>query len=110
MKFLFPLALLLVVEFAYSASVYNGNGPRVVRRPLAPIDEYGYYHAEWTANLDSRSISFLVVAETLGYVGFGFSTDGMMVGADIVIGGVYDDNGRSYFAVSCNMLRSRIQV
>jgi len=85
------------LTLTYSASIQNENGHRIVRRDLAPIDGFGMYLAEWTANLDTRSISFHVVVETLGYVGFGFSPNGMMVGADIAIGGVNDDGWSFYF-------------
>uniref|UniRef100_A0A8C4S874 DOMON domain-containing protein n=1 Tax=Erpetoichthys calabaricus TaxID=27687 RepID=A0A8C4S874_ERPCA len=42
-------------------------------------------------------ITFQVVANTAGWVGFGFSPSGSMTGSDVVIGGVNPD-GTVYFA------------
>ena len=61
----------------------------------------------WTIDWDAKSVSFALEAKTTGWVGFGFSTgSGQMVGSDVVIGWVKDNNGyltvryvdRSYFS------------
>ena len=54
------------------------------------------YRLLWSIN--NQDITFEVQARTLGYVGLGFSTDGSIYGADIVIGWV--DNGQVHFQVS----------
>lgn len=58
-----------------------------------------FYHASWTADFETQTIKFHVIAATTGYVGFGLSNFTGMTNSDIVIGGVYP-NGTSYFAVS----------
>ncbi|XP_055923857.1 MOXD1 homolog 2 [Eupeodes corollae] len=47
----------------------------------------------WTIN--NQDITFEVQARTLGYVGFGLSTDGHLPGADLAVGWV--DRGQTYF-------------
>lgn len=71
-----------------------GNNPHHLRESIDPA---GKYQLEWIVNWEVRRITFNVIAETTGFVGFGLSTNGKMTGADIVIGGV-DSKGRSYFA------------
>jgi hypothetical protein len=51
---------------------------------------------------DEDLVEFEIEVETTGYVGFGISPNGGMVGADIFIGGVYE-NGTSYHFVSNNV-------
>lgn len=57
------------------------------------------YRLLWSIN--DKEITFEVQARTLGYVGFGFSRDGTIYGADVVVGWV--DQGRAYFQVSILM-------
>lgn len=47
-----------------------------------------------------QEILFRVEARTKGYVGIGFSPDGGMEGADIVLGWVDDRSGQGYLLVS----------
>ncbi|XP_021928356.1 MOXD1 homolog 2-like [Zootermopsis nevadensis] len=47
------------------------------------------YSVFWTPG--EEAITFEVQVRTLGYVGFGFSADGQMPGADIVTGWVRDN-------------------
>lgn len=47
-----------------------------------------------------QEILFRVEARTMGYVGIGFSPDGGMQGADIVLGWVDDRSGQGYLLVS----------
>ncbi|XP_068081949.1 MOXD1 homolog 2-like [Anabrus simplex] len=54
------------------------------------------YSVFWTPG--ETDITFEVQVRTLGYVGFGFSQDGNMPQADLVIGWVYKD--QAYFQVS----------
>ena len=58
-----------------------------------------YYLLTWEVDHGHKNVTFEVKAQTTGYVGFGLNTIGGMTGADIVIGGVFD-NGTSYFSVS----------
>lgn len=48
-----------------------------------------------------QEISFRVEAKTKGYIGIGFSPNGRMEGADMVIGWVDDAIGKAYLNVSC---------
>lgn len=52
---------------------------------------------KWGFNDPPGSITFKLVVNTTGWVGFGFSPNGGMRGSDIVMGGL--GSGRSYFAV-----------
>lgn len=54
------------------------------------------YSVFWTPG--EEDITFEVQVRTLGYVGFGFSADGKMKGADMIIGWVRD--GQVFFQVS----------
>lgn len=52
----------------------------------------------WTPS--NERVVFQVEARTLGYVGIGFSPDGSLNGADIVIGWIEDDNKNAFLLVS----------
>jgi hypothetical protein len=56
------------------------------------------YRLLWSLGPGPQDITFELQVRTLGYVGFGFSKDGRMTGADIVVGWV--DKGQVYFQVS----------
>lgn len=58
------------------------------------------YRILWSFSPTPQDITFELQVRTLGYVGFGFSKDGRMAGADMVIGWV--DHGQVYFQVSLN--------
>lgn len=51
----------------------------------------------WEVDFDTENVTFTVTASTKGFIGFGFSANGGMENADVVIGGV-DDAGKPYFA------------
>ncbi|XP_072265021.1 DBH-like monooxygenase protein 1 [Pyxicephalus adspersus] len=59
----------------------------------AVLDAQGKYKISWTHK--DNTITFLLQVQTLGYVGFGFSSNGAMASSDIIIGGVY--RGKPYF-------------
>lgn len=50
--------------------------------------------------IQQPDIVFEVQVRTLGYIGFGFSRNGLIYGADMVIGWV--DNKHTFFQVSSN--------
>eukprot|EP00731_Ephydatia_muelleri_P031256 Em0022g770a len=54
------------------------------------------YQLQWTFDDVRKTITFNVVVHTTGWVGFGLSPDGGMVGSDVVIGWVSSD-GRTHF-------------
>ena len=56
------------------------------------------YTLYWNYNPTDSNLTFAVRVQTTGWVGFGISPNGGMVGSDVVIGWVQD--GRSYFNVS----------
>lgn len=62
------------------------------------LDVDGKYSVEWEVDFETEIIVFTVDVETTGFVGFGISMNPSMAGADIVIGGVKDDD-TTYFAV-----------
>jgi predicted ATPase len=62
------------------------------------LDTAGKYNFTRWVDMEAKRIEFEVSVETTGFVGFGLSYTGNMVGADVVIGGV-DADGNSYFTV-----------
>ena len=59
-------------------------------------DEYYLY---WNFTKASESIQFAVRVKTTGWIGFGLSPSGQMIGSDVIIGWI-DDEGTAYFHVS----------
>ena len=57
------------------------------------------YQLQWTFDAAQKTITFNVVVQTTGWVGFGLSPDGGMVNSDVVIGWISSD-GTAYFNVS----------
>lgn len=78
MKVALFLAILNLGLLAFSnASARNlKKSNRKIHRKLDPIDSLNKYHVEWQADLDANTITFRVVVETTGYIGFGLSTTG----------------------------------
>lgn len=60
---------------------------------LRPSGQYGLY---WSVNRATETLSFAVKVQTTGWVGIGFSSDGLMPGSDVVIGWV-DGAGAATF-------------
>lgn len=60
------------------------------------LDQNRLVHLSWGFD-QQGNITFELVVNTTGWVGFGFSPNGAMKGADIVIGGMRPAG--SYFAV-----------
>ena len=88
------LALLPIVlgnlssRYAFSTTLYDRNGDT--------------YVLHWNFSTVERTITFAVNVSTMGWVGFGISSNGGMVNSDVVIGWV--QSGRAYFHVSwCEM-------
>lgn len=84
-----PAAILAAVLLLVATTVSGAHWDHAV-----DLDEN--YRLLWSIN--NQDITFEVQARTLGYVGLGFSTDGSIYGADVVIGWV--DNGQVHFQVS----------
>ena len=64
----------------------------------ASLDPEGQYKLYWSYNLTAQTVSFAVQVKTTGWVGFGISPSGGMVGSDVVIGWV-ESNGAVQFHV-----------
>ena len=64
------------------------------------VDMDENYRLLWS--ISNQDITFEVQARTLGYIGLGFSRDGTIYGADIVIGWV--DNAQVHFQVRQNYI------
>ena len=64
-------------------------------------DSFGQpiYQLQWTFDVVQQTITFNVLAKTTGWVGFGLSPNGGMVGSDVVTGWVNDTG--AYLQVSC---------
>ena len=66
---------------------------------LEHLDGAGQVTLKWGFSNVFQNITFQLSVNTTGWVGFGLSPKGNMIGADIVIGGV-ESNG-TYFKVKC---------
>jgi len=55
---------------------------------LRPANDYRLY---WTIHEETEMVEIGLQVETTGWVGFGISNDGMMPGADMIIGWIPDD-------------------
>lgn len=76
-----------------------GNGHELYQWTHAEVlDTKGDVVLRWQPR--HQEILFRVEARTRGYVGIGFSPDGGMQGADIVLGWVDDRTGQGYLLVS----------
>ena len=62
------------------------------------MDASENYHVKWDFDETREYIIFTVRVRTLGWVGFGLSNNGGMIGSDMVIGWVKD--GQAYLTVS----------
>lgn len=63
------------------------------------LDDEGKVYMGWEVDSTTEIITFEIEALTTGYVGFGISPQGSMLGADIFTAGVLP-NGTVYSAVS----------
>jgi len=88
------LKLLLSLVLLNEVTCMPDSGMQIAR--TLEINEN--YKIDWQSNFDEKSVVFNITAKTTGFVGFGLSRAGGMEGADIVIGGVFE-NGTSYFEV-----------
>ena len=70
-----------------------------------PATGQALYQLYWTFDNTQKTITFNVVVRTTGWVGFGLSPDGGMVGSDVVIGWIASD-GSSHFHVSVYAART----
>ncbi|BFG03078.1 MOXD1 homolog 1 [Drosophila madeirensis] len=65
------------------------------------MDSNGLYWLQWWINLNEKMIIFEVKVNTQGFIGLGFSKDGRMSGADIVLLWVDDRTGQAN-ALDCH--------
>lgn len=63
------------------------------------LDGRGEYLLEWTIDWRNRMMIFNITVATSGWIGFGFSKDGQMKDADMVVAGVSPDQ-RPYITVT----------
>jgi hypothetical protein len=105
-KISFYLFVFAIIQFAISSSFSNSipyssaSGPKIqnhILREFEDVSGDGRYMLRWEVDFPTNQITYEVVVKTLGYVGFGISPTGGMIGADIFIGGVYP-NGTTYFS------------
>jgi hypothetical protein len=85
------ISLLIVTCFMISTKVCSAEMPW---DHIVNLDEN--YQLLWKVR--ESDIVFEVQVRTRGYVGFGFSRDGTIYGADVFIGWI--DNGHTFFRVS----------
>ncbi len=62
------------------------------------LDPLNKYHLKWSFDQHKQQITFNVVVETRGWIGFGISPNGGMTGSDLIIGWI-DDKGLTHFHV-----------
>ncbi|KAL9979555.1 hypothetical protein ACROYT_G017233 [Oculina patagonica] len=88
------LVLLLCLSAFYSTVSADHHDLSSEYAHHAVLDPEEKMKLFWTVDWDAETVSFAVVAETTGWVGFGFSTgSGQMIGSDVVIGWVKDNKG-----------------
>lgn len=87
------IIIILSLSFVTSVNCFNFKSDHVV-----DLDEN--YRLMW--QVKEQDITFEIQVRTLGYVGLGFSRDGSLFGADVVIGWV--DQGQAYFQVSYSLI------
>ncbi len=78
----------------------RGHDVSQVYRFSAELDKM--YDLLWNFDLEAKTISFAVLVNTTGWIGFGVSPNGQMPGSDVVIGWV-DDNGQAFLNVSASV-------
>jgi hypothetical protein len=97
------LLLTLYTAYVFGSVVKRSNG----LKPLEPSEEYMHskiadedapnqYQVFW--KFDNDTIQFELHCKSRGWVGFGFSPNGGLKGADIVMGWV-DDSGKGQVRV-----------
>ena len=88
-----------IVWAAFLLSVGWGatNQSHTVWARTETLDSNRKVRLQWTPRTRNGEIEFFFVAPSTGWIGVGFSPNGGMKGADIVIGGVKD--GSTYFSV-----------
>lgn len=97
----FSLIVLLkvcIVSVSVSVSLKSFVGKLSNGRQAEYLDANKIYLVEWEAYTDTKTIVFDLTVATTGYVGFGISPSGGMIGADIVIAGIHS-NGSAYISV-----------
>lgn len=106
----FARKLRSVDEFAWEEEEEEVSSSRRDRRDISSdilwthsevLDRDGLVVLRWQPR--HQEILFRVEAETRGYVGIGFSPDGGMEKADIVLGWVEDDSGKPVLMVSARL-------
>ena len=72
----------------------------------ASLDDAGNFIVQW--NYNDTHIAFEIIANTLGYIGFGISETGQMAPADVFV--AYVQNNDVHYAVSYLSLRERLRT
>ena len=90
-------------------TVYGAHDLSQEYRFSATLDRDGQYALHWNYNLSEQTISFAVRVQTTGWVGFGISPDGGMVGSDVVIGWVESDGTVQFNVTAINTSRAVFQ-
>lgn len=96
------------IVFLFLVGTFMSCSCVVIRRSEV-LDVNGKYSVEWEADIDTENIVFTLNVETTGYIGFGISMNPNMAGADIIIGGVFE-NGTSYFGVIYKIILLRLET
>eukprot|EP00051_Salpingoeca_urceolata_P011168 m.137923 g.137923 ORF g.137923 m.137923 type:complete len:1784 (-) comp17012_c0_seq1:41-5392(-) len=88
MALLAVVAVLFCIAGTSNAQSLSSDDYENKAVPLA-----AWLDVSWTCHPEERTVSFLLEAQTSGYVGFGISSDprGRMDGADIVVGWIQND-------------------
>ncbi|CAG0895081.1 unnamed protein product [Darwinula stevensoni] len=92
--FQFKYIVAVALAFGVCWGIRRRTGFRWVRNEALGLN--GRVRLYWTPRFRRGDIEFLFVAPSTGWVGVGFSPNGEMYGADMVVGGV--SNGTAYFA------------
>ena len=86
-----PLVLFLCFLSIHSVAIADLSSEFAHHAVLDPAEKMKLY---WTVDWDAKMVYFAVEAATTGWVGFGFSgRSGAMIGSDVVIGWVKNNEG-----------------
>ncbi|XP_064598301.1 DBH-like monooxygenase protein 1 homolog [Liolophura sinensis] len=91
----YGLFLCVVMFISTSAKIFPKDLSAVKLPHSVVLDEDEKFHLWW--DFDEEKVIFEVRVKTLGYVGLGLSPNGGMTGADVIMGGVSDVDGKVFF-------------
>lgn len=103
MKNINKISILVIILLGMSSTLVSCQSTSELDHSIDLDENYRLY---W--RVIEQDIVFEIQVRTAGYVGFGFSRDGTIYGADLVIGWI--DSGHPYFQVSLSILKFSLKI